>query len=132
MRKIPDTAIPTLETPKLTTWELTLKTITPMFGGSAKTREIDPQNPIRPASIRGHLRFWWRATAGAAYSSSKELFEAEEAIWGSGEKYGVVSLRVSKQEVGATKTYADFVHGFGDARGFSLLPGNQSPRHRSH
>jgi len=76
------TPVPTLTEPKLETWTLTLKTITPMFGGSATVREVDEKNPVRAASVRGHLRFWWRATAGAQYSDPKELFKAEEEIWG--------------------------------------------------
>ncbi len=111
----------TLETPKPTTWELTLKTITPMFGGSAKTREVDSENPVRPSSVRGHLRFWWRATAGAGFSSAKDLFDAEEKLWGSAEKYGKVSLRVSQKPARLMK-YSDFVQGFGDARSYALFP----------
>lgn len=59
-----------------------IRTITPMFGGSATAREVDKNNPVRAASVRGHLRFWWRATAGASYQESRELYEAESAIWG--------------------------------------------------
>ncbi|GIV09202.1 MAG: type III-B CRISPR module RAMP protein Cmr1 [Fimbriimonadales bacterium] len=62
--------------------ELELQLITPMFGGGYKTREVDPVMPIRPAAIRGHLRFWWRATAGAQYANAEELYKAETAIWG--------------------------------------------------
>lgn len=62
--------------------EVQLQLITPMFGGGYKTREVDPLMPIRPAAIRGHLRFWWRATAGARYASAEELYRAETAIWG--------------------------------------------------
>ncbi len=134
MRKILET-VPTLETPKLTTWELTLKTITPMFGGSAKTREINAQNPIRPASIRGHLRFWWRATAGAAFSSSQELFEAEKAIWGSGEKYGLVSLRVQTLDNGVEIEPSEIVPDRGTAQSgpmerFFLHPFNENRTER--
>lgn len=96
-RTVPDVPIPQLKEPGLETWTLQLKTITPMFGGSATPREVDEKNPIRSASVRGHLRFWWRATAGAGYSNSKELFEAEEAIWGSAERQGLVALSVSTQ-----------------------------------
>ncbi len=143
MRKIPNTPIPSLldpkdapnglgslETPKLTTWELTLKTITPMFGGSAKTREVDSQNPIRPSSVRGHLRYWWRATAGAAFSSAKELFEAEERLWGSATVPGLVSLRIEITSGGIKKPCAKYklnnkgklVVDFGDLPSYALFP----------
>jgi hypothetical protein len=53
-----------------------------MFGGGYKAREVDPLQPIRPAAIRGHLRFWWRATAGARYASVADLHKAETELWG--------------------------------------------------
>jgi len=98
-RRVPDIPLPALKEPTLETWTLKLKTITPMFGGSAIPRGVDAQNPIRAASVRGHLRFWWRATAGAGYSDPRELFEAEERIWGSTgtQKQGLVALSVSNQ-----------------------------------
>ncbi|NUQ70600.1 MAG: type III-B CRISPR module RAMP protein Cmr1 [Chthonomonadales bacterium] len=65
-----------------------------MFGGGYETRCVDPLMPIRPAAIRGHLRFWWRATAGAQYTTPGALFDAEEAIWGSMEKPGKVRIGV--------------------------------------
>ncbi len=116
-----------LEPPKLNTWELTLKTITPMFGGSAKTREVDSENPVRPSSVRGHLRFWWRATAGAGFSSAKELFDAEEKLWGSATVPGLVSLRVETISSGIKKPCATYPQGktfpvFGDYPGYALFP----------
>ena len=121
------TPVPSLEPPKLETWTLELKTITPMFGGSAKVREVDPENPIRAASIRGHLRFWWRATAGARFSSSEELFKAEEEIWGSAEKPGLVSVRVELISEGIKKPCAVFREGktladFGSYPSYALFP----------
>jgi len=116
------TEAPKLEPPKFETWTLQLKTITPMFGGSATPREVDKENPIRPASVRGHLRFWWRATAGARYSTPEALFEAEERVWGSAQVHGLVSLKVIPTSPGVRKTHSDFVSGFGDARGYALFP----------
>lgn len=107
---------PELKAPELTTWTLKLKTITPMFGGSATPREVDPKNPVRAASVRGHLRFWWRATAGAKYGSLEELFEAEERIWGNAEQYGRVALRVLEQAAGESKKPSDLVPDKGTAR----------------
>lgn len=62
--------------------EVRLCLITPMFGGGYRTREVDEVVPIRAAAIRGHLRFWWRATAGARYGDPQSLYEAECALWG--------------------------------------------------
>lgn len=61
-----------------------LKVITPLFGGGYEPREVDPVRIIRPATVRGHLRFWWRALYGGQYSSSEELFQAESALWRGG------------------------------------------------
>jgi CRISPR-associated protein Cmr1 len=47
------------------TLERHYKLITPLFGGGVKAGENDPSLLIRPTSIRGHLRFWWRATRGS-------------------------------------------------------------------
>jgi len=81
-RGLPDTAPEWQEPANREAIEVELQLITPMFGGGYKTREVDPLMPIRPAAIRGHLRFWWRATAGAQYESAEELYQAETAIWG--------------------------------------------------
>lgn len=127
MRKISSIAIPQLETPKQNIWELELRTITPMFGGSAKTREVNSTNPVRPSSVRGHLRFWWRATAGARFSSAEELFKAEEKLWGSAIIPGLVSVRVETVSRGTKKPCATYSTGrtfpdFGDYPGYALFP----------
>jgi CRISPR-associated protein Cmr1 len=41
------------------------KLITPLYGGGYKAGENDITLLIRPTSIRGHLRFWWRAARGS-------------------------------------------------------------------
>ena len=83
MRKVNLPHLPEWQAPaKRETIELELQLITPMFGGGYKAREVDPLQPIRPAAIRGHLRFWWRATAGARYSSVVDLHKAETELWG--------------------------------------------------
>jgi len=59
-----------------------LKVVTPILGGSHQTRAIDDVDIIRPASVRGHLRFWWRALYGSQYPSAEKLYERESALWG--------------------------------------------------
>lgn len=87
---------------------LNLRTITPMFGGGYEPREVDPLCIIRPATIRGHLRFWWRATAGAKYTTPQALFKAEEALWGSVDNPGRVAFAVSVTANGESKRCARF------------------------
>jgi CRISPR-associated protein Cmr1 len=60
-----------------------MQLITPMYGGGAENGVNDPDFPIRPTSVRGHLRFWWRATRGAKFKTAEELFDEESKIWGS-------------------------------------------------
>ena len=123
----PITEPPVLRPPDHTTWKLT--TITPMFGGSARTREVDAKHPVRAASVRGHLRFWWRATAGAGFESAEKLFEEEEKIWGSAEQYGAVRVEVLDQKADSPRvpqlarelTYATFP--FQEQRGSWDKPG---------
>jgi len=68
----------------LVTTELTLRTITPIVGGGTITRSLDDVDVIRPPTIRGHLRMWWRALyAGAGELTSVEaLATAERTLWG--------------------------------------------------
>jgi CRISPR-associated protein Cmr1 len=56
--------------------------ITPLFGGGVKTKEADPITVIRGSSIRGHLRFWWRATRLAQFRTLEDFRNGELNIWG--------------------------------------------------
>ncbi len=70
-----------------------LRSITPIFGGSARARECDFTHPVRGPSIRGLLRHWWRALQhGKAVS---ELKAAEDRLWGSVDHRSPVKVRVS-------------------------------------
>ena len=72
-----------------------IEVITPIYGGWAKTGKYDENNIIRAFSVRGNLRFWWRATRGAQFISRKKLFENESEIWGSVEKPSKVMVKVN-------------------------------------
>ena len=66
----------------------TCETITPMFLSGA-----DGQTPeLRPPSIKGALRFWWRAMHG--HLSLKELKEKENAIFGGTDASGRSKLLI--------------------------------------
>lgn len=62
--------------------ERSYKLITPLFGGGVEPQNYDPVTVIRATSIRGHLRFWWRATRGGQYTTVEDLKKAEDALWG--------------------------------------------------
>ncbi len=64
-------------------FDLEVSVVTPLFGGSATPATADPLRPVRASSVRGHLRFWWRACKGATFATAEELFQEEESIWGS-------------------------------------------------
>jgi len=64
-------------------FEKTLHVVTPLFGGGAKSMHVDTGRPVNGKSIRGHLRFWWRACRAHAFSDAAALFEQEEVVWGS-------------------------------------------------
>lgn len=81
---------------------LSLSLATPMFGGGVKPGEVDLSQPFRPSAIRGQLRFWWRATAGARFSKPDELFEAEARLWGDTRQSSRVRLRVKNFEAKVT------------------------------
>src|ERR1039457_7141775 len=68
--------------------------ITPMFGGSAEKRKVDPDHPVRVSEIRGSLRFWWRATRGAACLDLDELRAEEGKIWGTTEERSLVGIEL--------------------------------------
>jgi len=60
------------------------KLITPLFGGGVEAAKADPITTIRGASVRGQLRFWWRATRGGQFGDDVEtLLKEEGKIWGS-------------------------------------------------
>lgn len=102
MRPLPSAEIPTLAERKTPGRTITveLATITWVFGGSANPREVDPQRPIRVSTIRGHLRFWWRALYARDYASDAEMFVAEEAIFGSATQPGAVRITVDLLDKG--------------------------------
>ncbi|MBP1999086.1 CRISPR-associated protein Cmr1 [Paenibacillus shirakamiensis] len=61
-------------------YEITL--VTPMYGGGYIAGRIDTDHIIRESSIRGQLRFWWRATRGAKYTNVFDLRKHEIEIFG--------------------------------------------------
>lgn len=60
------------------------KLITPLFGGGVEPGEADPVTVIRASEVRGHLRFWWRATRGGQFGGKlADMKAAEDVLWGS-------------------------------------------------
>jgi len=61
---------------------VSLAIVTPIFGGGYRTRALDDVDFIRVPTVRGHLRFWWRALFAGRFESSALLYEAETKLWG--------------------------------------------------
>lgn len=68
--------------PRLEAFEVCLQSTTPILGGATAPRQVDTVDIIRVPTIRGHLRFWWRALYAHECASPKELADRERALWG--------------------------------------------------
>ena len=87
--------------------EATYRIVTPMFLGGADTNEL--ADAIRPPSVKGALRFWWRARFWAAHRAKasedetvlREMHRQEAALFGSaaGEHGGGQSAFVLRTEL---------------------------------
>lgn len=93
-----------------------IQVITPIFGGGAKVGENDPVTLIRPSSIRGHLRFWWRATRGANCSTVSDLRKREGEIWGTVDSPSRVIVQAELRSQGTTYSCAHIPEGKSSAR----------------
>ena len=68
--------------------EFDIKIVTPMFLGGANTTDAE----LRVPSIKGMLRFWWRATCGI--ESLEEMKKEETKLFGSTEQKASFSLKL--------------------------------------
>jgi CRISPR-associated protein Cmr1 len=59
-----------------------LQVVTPILGGGPRLRDVDYVDVIRVPTVRGHLRFWWRALYGHLYENAADLHKDESALWG--------------------------------------------------
>lgn len=83
----------------------TYKIITPLYGGGEAPARPDSLTTVRGAEVRGHLRFWWRATRGGAFGGSLEkMRDCEEKIWGSAGAAGkpgpspvIISVKINQK-----------------------------------
>ncbi len=75
--------------------------LTPVFGGGVQVEQhkkhADPITPVRVPSIRGQLRFWWRACNPRGCTGIKELLAAETEVFGAASAPSPLSIAVKKQ-----------------------------------
>lgn len=74
-----------------------LEVITPMFSGGANPAHAE----LRPASIKGLLRFWWRALE--AEGDLEKLRNKEAEIFGSVAQGGKFAMQISNESLKASK-----------------------------
>ena len=82
-----------------------IELITPMYGGGVVAGVNEQERPIRVPSIRGQLRFWWRATRGTAFTSLEELKKREAEIWGSTERASPTWVEVACAPYNQSRDY---------------------------
>lgn len=115
--------------------EVSFEVVTPVHGGGVgwddtngarHIRPIDPVTPIRSASVRGQLRFWWRAIHGCQSASVEEMWDREALIWGAASRPGWIVTEVQAEvlrceRVAVNKTLGgDLLYG-----AFALRPDDQ-------
>ena len=78
-----------------------IEIITPVFGGGVTAkgaeRRPDEVTPVRGTSVRGQLRFWWRALYGARYQTVTKLREAEGRLWGLASEPGLATISIESR-----------------------------------
>jgi CRISPR-associated protein Cmr1 len=76
----------------------TYRFLTPVFGGGVRVeghqKPSDPRTPIRVPSIRGQLRFWWRACNPQRCTTFQELHKKEAEVFGATSKTSSLSICV--------------------------------------
>lgn len=103
--------------------------ITRLFGGGAKTREIDEISWLRSSAAKSALRAWWRAGNAHEFSSLEELRERESKLFGSAGTYdrdgnlrgGPGAFEVTTQSNLATVP-ADYRESLGNPLNYALFP----------
>jgi CRISPR-associated protein Cmr1 len=68
--------------PTMSELSVRVEVVTPILGGGTQNRRIDEVEVIRAATVRGHLRVWWRALYAHQYQSPGELYASESELWG--------------------------------------------------
>jgi CRISPR-associated protein Cmr1 len=115
------------DVPKDSTITATFEIITPMFLGDSDQKAT----AIRPTSIKGALRFWWRAMNG--HLDLKTLAEKEAKLFGSTDGGGVFSLAVSS--LGKFQAQTDWPprdqNNSSSYMGYGLTGDNQNPHRES-
>lgn len=90
-------------------FEVELEVVTPMFLAGADQQRIDKEGP-RAASIKGMLRWWWRATA--TISDQRQLLQEEGRLFGDTESGQGAEIRVESMNWEVDTPQSDPVIGY--------------------
>jgi len=71
--------------------------LTYVFGGGVAPQQCDPITPVRAASIRGQLRFWWRAVNPSKCRTVDDLRKREAEVFGSTSVRSRLVVAVTRQ-----------------------------------
>lgn len=93
---------PALPSQKRSTFETTLELVTPAFLAGANQQAEDCD--LRPATLRGLLRWWWR-TMHAGFVDVKTLRALEAAIWGDTKGGGAVRIVLERNSEAKPQPY---------------------------
>jgi len=105
-----------------------LVSTTPIFGGGVVAGQPDERVPIRVPSIRGHLRFWWRALRPAGMpademrAGERRLFGGAAGEEGAASNVIVTVSGVQPSELDPSKP------SFNSADGYALFPARGQQR----
>lgn len=99
-----------------------LVSTTPIFGGGVVAGQPDERVPIRVPSIRGHLRFWWRALQVPGMPAD-EMRDQERKLFGgaAGDQGAASNVIVTVSRVQPTEPDT-FKPPFNSADGYALFP----------
>lgn len=101
----------------------TLTLATPAFFAGAQQGKEDCD--LRPATLRGLLRWWWR-TMHAAHLSRENLRRLETAVWGDAETGAALSLSVRREGTPEAAPF-DYKDGFRPKQDFARKHGLVAP-----
>ena len=124
MDDLAEPAAPT-ETRRIAKHTLTLAT--PAFLAGARQKHDDCN--LRPATLRGLLRWWWR-TMHAAHLDREELRRLETAIWGDAE-HGAALAAAMRRDGRPTINLFDHKDGFRPKKQFAQAHRLEPPRHNT-
>lgn len=101
MRKPPETRLAPTERKTLAGEDRKYQFLTYVFGGGVKVKDHekyrDTVTPVRAASVRGQLRFWWRACNPSRCNTIEELRQREGEVWGTTSQASKVEIAVLSQ-----------------------------------